>query len=48
MQIDYSVYANPTHLHRNSFPQLVAQDETRQIDLMLIESLSRFVSGYCE
>ena len=45
-QIDYSVYANPTHLHRNIFPQLLAQGATQQqIDMMLFENPRRFFSG---
>jgi phosphotriesterase-related protein len=42
-RIDYSVYANPTHLHRNIFPKLLEQGATqRQIDTMLIDNPRRF------
>src|SRR5215831_18056886 len=42
-QIDYSVYANPTHLHRNIFPKLKEQGVTQQqIDTMLIENPRRY------
>jgi phosphotriesterase-related protein len=44
--IDYSVYANPTHLHRNIFPRLLERGVTqKQIDTMLIDNPRRFFSG---
>ncbi len=44
-QIDHSVYANPTHLHRNIFPKLLEQGATqKQIDTMLIDNPKRFFS----
>jgi phosphotriesterase-related protein len=45
-RIDYSVYANPTHLHRNIFPKLLAQGVTQQqIDIMLVDNPRRFFGG---
>ena len=45
-QIDFSVYANPTHLHRNIFPKLLSQGVTQQqIDTMMIENPRRYFSG---
>jgi phosphotriesterase-related protein len=44
--IDHSVYANPTHLHRNIFPRLLELGVTQQqIDTMLIDNPRRFFSG---
>jgi phosphotriesterase-related protein len=44
--IDHSVYANPTHLHRNIFPKLKEQGVTQaQIDTMLVDNPKRFFSG---
>jgi phosphotriesterase-related protein len=43
--IDYSVFGNPTHLHRNIFPKLLEQGATqKQIDTMLIDNPKRFFS----
>ncbi|HYM35144.1 MAG TPA: hypothetical protein VET48_07070 [Steroidobacteraceae bacterium] len=44
-RIDYSVYANPTHLLRNIFPKLKEQGVTQQqIDTMLVDNPKRYFS----
>jgi phosphotriesterase-related protein len=48
-RIDYSVFANPTHLHRNILPKLLTQGVTQQqIDTMLIDNPRRFFGGVAQ